>query len=107
MATSGTHGATPVEEQILRQQVALIYNRAPVLILGIVIAASAFVYIFRNKVSQDFALTWLGVFLVISLARAVLVAVYRRRSEVGLNPRFWRHAFPLGSMLSGTCWGAG
>jgi diguanylate cyclase (GGDEF)-like protein/PAS domain S-box-containing protein len=109
MRHEGTHDpeqAGRVQQEVLAEQVRLVYGLAPFGILATVIN-SLIVFFIMDGVTPNLPLgLWLSALLAVSAIRAALVLRFRRISAGPFDALIWKRAFITGLALVGMVWGS-
>ncbi len=93
-------------QQLLDEQVKLLFAALPMGMLGGQINAAILVFVQWNVVDQWVLILWFSLLAVTALARFGLIYAYRRiRPAPGQVPN-WARLFTLGTALSGAVWGS-
>ncbi|MCH9680407.1 MAG: response regulator [Deltaproteobacteria bacterium] len=94
------------EVEIDRQRVAMLFARAPVALLTVVVNAGLLGWLMWGHAPTDLVLAWVGALWTVSLGRAWLVLSHRRRPDARSSVA-WERAFAVGAALNGVVWGLG
>jgi diguanylate cyclase (GGDEF)-like protein/PAS domain S-box-containing protein len=93
------------ESDIETQQVELIYQQAPVSIIGALILTVLVVIGLWPVAGHQALQFWFAAHVVQSLTRLILVALYRRSSDETRQRPVWMILFFAGTFVSGVVWG--
>ena len=102
----GAERVADLEEQIYREQIRLIYNQGPVLVLGATACAIMVTLFLWRHVPQSTLLFWLGAVGVTAVLRIQIIRAYLRAGEAVRANRHWGIFFWLGTLSAGCIWGA-
>jgi diguanylate cyclase (GGDEF)-like protein len=89
---------------IPRQQLDLLCRNTPLALVGGAACAAAAVLLLWTQGSTDGLLLWLGIIMVVTMARLLLQQRYLRHAK-DHDPWTWRNWFVAGVVASGTAWG--
>ena len=95
-----------LDEQIYHEQIRLIYNQGPVLVLGATACAALITLFLWSHVPQSTLLVWLGAVGLSALLRIQVIRAYLRAGERARRRRHWGYFFWLGTLSAGCIWGA-
>lgn len=91
--------------RIYARQVRLLYDQAPLGIIGSLLIAPMLVLILWKVIPQPLLLIWLGLLAITLLVRVGMVFAYRRCPDADHHPVRWAHRYTRAGMASGLCWG--
>ena len=83
----------------------LLYRQAPIVLGGVLIAATFLAYVLWARVPQQPILFWLGLTYLLTAARMVLVWRFQRRPILAMHAHAWSRWSAFFSTLSGCLWG--
>ncbi len=92
-------------QEILPQQVGILYDNGPVMLVANIVNAGLVTAILGPDLGRKVYL-WCAAVVVVALVRGVLSLAYRRRQQALTVPT-WAWLFTLGSIVSGIVWGLG
>ena len=104
----GPHGdsASPVDPQIDEERIALLFRRAPVALLTVLVNSTILVLLLSQQISAPILIGWTVATLILTVIRGVLVVSYHYDSA-----RFatltWENLFAIGALANGIIWGLG
>ena len=88
------------------EQIRLLYEQAPTSFFVTLLNAGLLTIVLRKVVPAHQRFVWLGVMLVITLARITLVYAYRRSAPSVEQAQRWRTWFIMGAGCAGLAWGS-
>lgn len=97
---------TELERQIYREQIRLIYNQGPVLVLGATTCAVMLTLFLWRHVPQSTLPLWLAAVGVTAALRIQVIRAYLRAPESVRDRAHWGGFFWLGTLSAGCIWGA-
>jgi signal transduction histidine kinase len=103
---SGENFASPEHPQLYAEQVRLLYRNAPFGLIATLINSVVLVFILRSVVPHRILTTWFVCILLISTARLVLLARFRRVQPEASDIGRWGTWFVIGLALAGIIWGS-
>ena len=92
--------------RLYAEQVKLLYTNLPGSLMATVANALILIFLLRNVISHEALLVWLGVIVLITACRYVLVHAYRRAPMTPADAPRWGFWFTAGVFLAGCTWGA-
>jgi signal transduction histidine kinase len=102
----GRNSASGEHPQLYAEQVRLLYGNALVGLIATLINAPVLVFILRSVVPHRVLTTWLVCIVLISIARLVQLAWFRRVPPESSDVGRWGTRFIIGLALSGIIWGS-
>lgn len=92
-------------ERLRGEQVRLLANNVPALIVGtLILATGTAALLWANEQAPGPVAIWLSAMVLLCAARLGLLRRFRRAASAA--PQRWAHAFVLASAVAGLCWGA-
>ncbi|BDG08552.1 ATP-binding response regulator [Anaeromyxobacter paludicola] len=98
--------APALEPRVLAEQVRILYARAPVAQVTVVVNAAIVSWVFRRLVPPALSLAWMGALWALAALRLGLLRRYRRAPGGPAEAPVWARRFTLGALLTGAGWGA-
>ena len=95
---------TSPQAAVLAEQVAMLYSFSPYSTGATAIAALIVGFVSTPYVPIEKNVAWVAGICLLSLARYVLVRLYRRAAPTPAEAPVWLTAFVVGSFLAGTFW---
>ena len=95
-----------VRSQIYAEQVAHLYNFAPLTYVFTVLNGFLLAYLQRSLISDQVLLTWFSILLLVTLFRTVLVYLYHRTKFHERPIAYWHRAYLAGTAIAGGVWGS-
>ena len=95
-----------LDEQTYREQIRLIYNQGPVLVLGATLCAVMLTMFLWRHVPQATLLFWLGAVAMTAFLRILVIRAYLKADERTRGRPHWGYFFWLGTLSAGCIWGA-
>ena len=92
-------------QRILAEQVRLLYAQAPLDTTASFLIAPMLVLIYWDVVPHAILLIWLALLETTILIRMVLIAAFRRASNLDADASHWARRYTWACAISGTCWG--
>ena len=92
--------------RVRAEQIKQLYSGFSLAAIATIINAGLLVVVLWAVILHTALLTWAGIVLCITLARAVLVYRYKTLSPGHEQNDFWLRAFFVGTLLAGISWGA-
>jgi diguanylate cyclase (GGDEF)-like protein len=90
---------------IMRQQLQLLCRNTVLALGGTAFCAATLVILLWPVTAREDLLAWLGMLMMLTLARLLMQQGFLRRGEVDA-PRTWQQIFATGVFFSGIAWGA-
>ena len=87
------------------EQTALVYTQAPIALVTALVVAALLAAGLWGVVDHGMLMLWLGLQVMQTLFRAVLVNRYNRCDAAGRRDRRWARLYILGTLVSGAVWG--
>ena len=97
--------AGSLAQRILAEQVRLLYAQAPLDTTASFLIAPMLVLIYWDVVPHAILLIWLALLETTILIRMVLIAAFRRASNLDADASHWARRYTWACAISGTCWG--
>lgn len=91
---------------IKAEQTKLLFHALPVAMMASIINALILVFIQWGIIEQRILLTWLGIFLGLSVARLLLAYAYNKNASKDIGSDNWARWFIMGAVASGFTWGS-
>ncbi len=95
-----------LEDKLKAEQVRLLYNQSPFLVIAILSIAAVVVGYFWNDVPRLTLYIWMGCQLALMIARVALATRFKRTDVKPENAVKWGNAFAITSGISGILWGS-
>ncbi len=93
------------EALIRNEQVRLLYQGTPLVVLSTVLVAALLVLVQWPAVPHADLMLWLALSSTVSVGRGILWQMYQHRNDRS-HPRRWCLLYAFGAVLSGSTWGA-
>src|SRR4051812_2460279 len=93
-------------EQILAQQIRLLFEQLPSALFGSIIVGVLVCYVLWDHVVHPWLVVWMAALAVTTLGRVLLWRSYWSMNFRGLEAVCWARRFIIGVFLSGLIWGA-
>lgn len=87
------------------EQTALVYTQAPIALGTALVVAFLLAAGLWNVVDQGLLMLWLGLQVVQTMFRAVVVWLYRRSTDIARRHTRWAQVYFAGTLASGVIWG--
>lgn len=100
------HIDTDKHAEIQAKLVHLLYRQVPIVLGGILLAATFFAYMLWPRVPQKTILIWLGLTYLLTAVRVILVWRFRRQPVPAAQALTWGRRSAFFSALSGCLWGS-
>ncbi len=94
-----------LERKIYHEQIRLIYNQGPVLVVGATLCAFIITLFLWRHLPQSTLLFWLSAVAVSSVLRVWVIAVYLKADRQTREQPVWGTFFWLGTLTAGMIWG--
>ena len=104
--TQQTQGFVSKTRQVRAEQTKLLYSHAPTGFVATLFNVGVTAFIFRGVVSWTVLLAWIGLVVVVTAARYLLVLSYRRAAPTLEQITPWRTRFIIGAGAAGVVWGS-
>jgi signal transduction histidine kinase/ActR/RegA family two-component response regulator len=93
-------------DRLRARQVEVLYDQLPVALTASIAAALILVGILWSATPAPVLLTWLGLLLVVTAIRSILVHSYRQSGDRQHQAGYWLTGFIAGTLVSGIVWDA-
>ncbi len=93
-------------QQLLDEQVKLLYAALPMGMLAGLVNATILLFIQWSVIEQRVLIAWFVILILTTLARYGLVYAYRRARPSPGEAAYWARLFTLGTTVSGAVWGS-
>ena len=97
--------AAPSVADLHAEQTALVYTQAPVALGTALVVAFLMAVGLWGVVDQGLLMLWLGLHIVQTMTRAVVVWFYRRSTDSARRHPRWAQLYFAGTLVSGVIWG--
>ena len=98
-------GSSERAQQIEAEQTRLLYAQAPTGFVVTLLNSALVTVILRNEVAHPVLFAWFALMAAVTLARFLLVQLYRRAAPAAGQVRRWRTRFIIGASCAGLVWG--
>jgi len=99
------YGAPERALQIEAEQTNLLYAQAPISLVVTLLNSAIVTVILWNEVAHPVVFSWFVLMVAVTLARFILVQLYRRAAPTADQVRRWRTRFIIGASCAGLTWG--
>ncbi len=93
-------------DDILREQIRLVIEQIPTMLVTSFIVALVLAYAVRNIVAPENILVWVLMVLLITFSRVVVYYRFRKVQEEPFDGENWRNLYLILAVISGIIWGA-
>jgi diguanylate cyclase (GGDEF)-like protein/PAS domain S-box-containing protein len=93
-------------ETIAAEQTRLLYTNSLMPIVVSVLASTLLAASLWTVISQKILVSWLSIFIIVSLLRVRLLFLYRNRQPGSADQQNWHLRFLIGTYIIATLWGA-
>jgi len=106
MASPQANSDADKHNEIQAELAHLLYRQAPIVLGGVLIAATFLAFMLWRRNPQDSVLYWLGLSYLLTVVRMVLVWRFRVRPVPTVQAHAWSQWSAFFSTLSGSLWGS-
>jgi len=99
------YGAPERALQIEAEQTNLLYAQAPISLVVTLLNSAIVTVILWNEIAHPVVFSWFVLMIAVTLARFILVQLYRRAAPTVDQVRRWRTRFIIGASCAGLTWG--
>jgi signal transduction histidine kinase/DNA-binding NarL/FixJ family response regulator len=102
----GVAAISQLDDKIYHEQIRLIYNQGPVLVLGAMFCAILLTAFLWTHLPQSMLLVWLAAVCFSAALRLLVIRSYQNASNESKNHSHWGPFFWVGTLSAGMIWGA-